>query len=55
MKLLAAFPSRLNMMYKLLENPDAKPHFLVSMLTILFPLGDILDDDAAREYFDEVF
>lgn len=54
-RLYLAFPSRLQHLYSLLDNADTAPHHTVSILTVTFTLGENLDDDSAKGYFDEVF
>lgn len=54
MRLFWRFPSKIHVLYKLLQNAEIKPHFAISLLTITLPLGDILDDTSAASYFEEV-
>lgn len=54
-RLYLAFPSRLNHLYSLLDNADTAPHHTVSILTVTFTLGEKLDDEYAKQYFEEVF
>ncbi|KAG0167145.1 Tar (HIV-1) RNA binding protein 1 [Apophysomyces sp. BC1034] len=55
MRLLLKFPSRLNVLYEKLEAVDSKAHFVISLLTVTFTLGDILPDDSVKDYFDQIF
>ncbi|KAI8138427.1 hypothetical protein BJV82DRAFT_631498 [Fennellomyces sp. T-0311] len=54
-RILVKFPGQLKVLYAAMENCDVNPHYVVSFLSVSFPLGEKLDDDAAQEYFEQVF
>ncbi|CAO3698396.1 unnamed protein product [Rhizopus stolonifer] len=54
-KLLSRFPNRLALYYEKLSNPDHKPNYVISLLTISFTLGSCLPEDSLQGYFEEIF
>ncbi|KAI9281150.1 hypothetical protein BY458DRAFT_430265 [Sporodiniella umbellata] len=54
-KLLSRFPDRLPLYYERLSNPDHKPNYVISLLTISFTLGTCLPAEYLGDYFEEIF
>ncbi|KAI8988894.1 hypothetical protein BDB01DRAFT_719270 [Pilobolus umbonatus] len=54
-RILRRFPDRLSMFYERLENPEHKPNYVISLLTVTFTLGDSLSDQYAEKYFEDIF
>lgn len=54
-KLLSRFPDRLSLYYKKLSNPEHRPNYVISLLTVSFTLGQCLPESSLQGYFDEIF
>lgn len=54
-RLLRRFPDRLSTIYAKIADPNHKPNFVISILTITFTLGDVLPDSVIQSYFDQIF
>ncbi|GAA5797284.1 hypothetical protein HPULCUR_002665 [Helicostylum pulchrum] len=54
-RILVRFPDRLHLFYKKIEDPNHKPNFVISLLTITFTLCDNLPEEAIQGYFEEIF
>ncbi|KAI9275765.1 hypothetical protein BDA99DRAFT_195528 [Phascolomyces articulosus] len=54
-RMFKQFPDKLPNLYRAMEEPDVPPHYVVSYLTVTFSLGGTLDENAAKDYFEEIF
>jgi tRNA guanosine-2'-O-methyltransferase len=54
-RLLRRFPDRLPLLYDRIADPNHKPNYVISLLTVTFTLGDVLPTDAVQGYFEEIF
>ncbi|KAI8390273.1 hypothetical protein BD560DRAFT_362076 [Blakeslea trispora] len=54
-RLLARYPNHLPTFYQRLTDSSHKPNFVISLLTVTFTLCDVLPDDHAKPYFQDIF
>lgn len=54
-RILRRYPHLLPIIYEKIADPNHKPNFVISLITVTFSLCDVLPENAIESYFEEIF
>ncbi|EPB84910.1 hypothetical protein HMPREF1544_08345 [Mucor circinelloides 1006PhL] len=54
-RILRRYPQLLSTLFDKIADPNHKPNFVISLITVTFSLCDVLPQDAIQGYFEDVF